>query len=41
LKRGEESCVLIAKGSDTWPEIAGIEKREKERQRCLKINFKF
>jgi len=39
LERG--NSVEATKGLGTWPKIAGIEKRKKREQRCLKINLKF
>jgi len=38
---GRGSSVGAAKGSGTWPEIAGREKKGKREQKCLKINLKF
>jgi len=41
LRGEEESCVLVAKGLGTWPEIAGSRKRQGKEQQCPKINLKF
>jgi len=40
LKKGEESCVNVAKSLGTWPETAGTEKKEKRGQLFPKINLK-
>jgi len=41
LKEEVESCVDATKGSDTWPETAGKEEREKRGQQYPKINSKY
>jgi len=40
LKEEEESCAGVAKGSGTWPVIAGIKRKKKRKLLFPKISLK-
>jgi len=40
LKKGEENCVDVVKGLDTWPETTGTKEEEKRGQLFPKISLR-